>query len=177
LFYLLVKRVLPNPKKSNSTSFTSADLKSFLCESICILADEQINIRVSELLADTIWSIESEIEAQRSGLEEQIQSLNTEPPRLVPGSTEVDNLTDAPQQPNIHLTMRKAKLESLSRSRTALIQLAIALLQSDEKNFVALQPTHCRLSWEYGFLYETGLIPFPADLVAKQATRLNTGLQ
>ncbi|PLW09953.1 hypothetical protein PCANC_25777 [Puccinia coronata f. sp. avenae] len=176
LFYLLVKRVLPNPKKSNSTSFTSADLKSFLCESICILADEQINIRVSELLADTIWSIESEIEAQRSGLEEQIQSLNTEPPRLVPGSTEVDNLTDAPQQPNIHLTMRKAKLESLSRSRTALIQLAIALLQSDEKNFVALQPTHCRLSWEYGFLYETGLIPFPADLVAKQATRLNTGL-
>ncbi|WAR62538.1 hypothetical protein PtB15_15B123 [Puccinia triticina] len=46
----------------------------------------------------------------------------------------------------------------LSRSRKISIQLAIALLQPDEKGFVAL------------------LIPFPAELVANQATRINTGL-
>jgi len=45
-----------------------------------------------------------------------------------------------------------------------------------KKNFVDLQLARCQLSWEYGFLYETGLIPFPADLVAKQATCVNTGL-
>jgi len=171
----LVKNALPTSAKSTSTSFTPANIQSFLSESICILADEQINARLSELLADTIWSIESEIEAQHSSLEEQLKTLSTDSAQVVTGSADVDNSTDAPP-PNIHVTSRKIKLESLSRSRMALIQLAIVLLQPDKKNFVALQPAHCRLSWEYGFLYETGLIPFPADLVAKQATRINTGL-
>jgi len=128
----LVKNALPTSAKSTSTSFTPANIQSFLSESICILADEQINARLSELLADTIWSIESEIEAQHSSLEEQLKTLSTDSAQVVTGSADVDNSTDAPP-PNIHVTSRKIKLESLSRSRMALIQLAIVLLQPDKK--------------------------------------------
>ncbi|KAI9616357.1 hypothetical protein H4Q26_010747 [Puccinia striiformis f. sp. tritici PST-130] len=175
LFSVLVKSALPNPKKSPSALITAVELQLFISESICTIADEEIHTRVSELLADTIWSIESEIEAQHSSLEEQIKFLNTQSAQLATGSTDVDNSHGASRS-NIQLASKKTQLEFLSRSRKALIQLATTLLQPGEQSFVALQPAHCRLSWEYGFLHETGLIPFTADLIAKQATRLNTGL-
>ncbi|POV98344.1 hypothetical protein PSHT_14079 [Puccinia striiformis] len=103
---------------------------SLFYESICTIADEEIHTRVSELLADTIWSIESEIEAQHSSLDEQIKFLNTQSAQLATGSTDVDNSHGASRS-NIQLASKKTQLEFLSRS---------------------------------------------PDLIAKQATRLNTGL-
>lgn len=111
--------------------------------------------RVSELIADSIWVIEQSIEANRSITQETIK--NAQSP--TPTSTE--------------------RLSILSSARQSLIDLSKLLISpnSNSQGICILDINHCKLSWEYGFLSELGIIPFTADLIGKQATRLNTGLQ
>ncbi|CAH7666345.1 transcription factor/nuclear export subunit protein 2-domain-containing protein, partial [Phakopsora pachyrhizi] len=147
----IITEILQNSsQKTSSNGLTSSGLIEIFEELTSATQYDNVQSRISEVLADTIWSFDLEIEAKKSFLEEQIKTVDFT----------LTNRTDS----------------KLKHRRITLIELSISLLNYRGSSFMILDPQHCRLSWEYAFLHETGLLSFTADLVAKQSTRLNTGL-
>lgn len=145
------------------------ELVDFFLEHVIPHLPIPASTRVSELLADAIWSAEQEIEAQKFFTEERIKTLEQAPMELDRPTSTLDALPA--------LSTARDKIRSLGSARNTLIALAKLMLNRNSTGICVLEREHCKLSWEYGFLHEAALIPFSADLIAKQATRINTGLQ
>ncbi|MBW0462346.1 hypothetical protein O181_002061, partial [Austropuccinia psidii MF-1] len=176
LFKSCLPRITHSDPKIKLPIIKSSDLIEFLSQSIYPQLNQEIHNKTSEMMVDTIWSIENELEAQKSSIEDQIKSIQSQ----INSTHQVNNLNDDSSSTNQStpqsILIRQNALQTLSQARQALIQLSTLMLKSNQNGTILINPAHCKLSWEYGLLYETGLIPFTADLITKQATRLNTGL-